>query len=203
MKPSVGFHIVMVDIDEKAYESNASAMDEAVRTGDLHFFDDPKDGWVWRTANINLYPGQPGWYSQGTVQSYIASAHQEMRDGKPWMTLQAQAAFLGLNADFTWSKDRLSVDSKWSVTEPASYKPLGTEKAATGGISPGDLPEEQFHVASYADKGWDMTPGKERAFWVGKTSGVVRDGVGMSIADMIKKQKSSRLAVFLSALPAI
>jgi beta-lactamase regulating signal transducer with metallopeptidase domain len=198
-KPAVKFSITLVDVDEKAYQRQAAAMDEAIRKGDLHFFDNAKDGWGLRTADIVLLVGQRGWYSEGAVQSYIESAHQEMRNGKPWTTLQANAVFLGLNADFTWSKDRLSMDSFWQVTEPSYYKPLG-EKAKTGKISPGDLPEEKFHVATYADKSWDMTPGKEHAFWIGETFGVLRH-IPMSVDEMIKTRKPSRLAVFLTEQP--
>ena len=198
-KPAVNFHVVLVDVDEKVYEREAAAMDEAIRKGDLLFFDNPKDGWVFRTADLNLFVGQPGWYSEGSVQSYVDSAKQEMRNGKPWTTLRAKAVFLGLNADFSWSKDRLMMNSTWSVTEPASYRSLG-EKAGNGAISPGDLPEVQFHVASYADKAWDMTPGKEHAFWVGETLGVLRKSP-MSVDEMIKNRMPSRLAVFLTVQP--
>ena len=124
-----------------------------------------------------------------------------MRDGKRWTTLQAKSVFLGLNADFTWSKDRLSVDSNWQVTEPASHKPLDTDKPTTDPILPSDLPDAQFHVLTYKDKGWDMAPGKQHAFWAGTTFGILRNGFAMSMDDMIKKRKPSRLAVFLTAFP--
>jgi len=58
----------------------------------------------------------------------------------------------------------------------------------------------QFHVASYADKAWDMTPGKEHAFWVGETLGVLRKSP-MSVDEMIKNRMPSRLAVFLTVQP--
>jgi beta-lactamase regulating signal transducer with metallopeptidase domain len=201
-KPAVDFHIVMVSVDENAYQRDAPAMDEAIRKGDLHFFDSPKDGWVLGTADLNLLVGQPGWYSEGSVQSYIASAKQEVRNGKPWTTLQANAIFLGLNGDFSWSKDRLTLDSFWQLTEPTSYKPLGMEKVKGDAIiSPGDLPDEDFHITTHADKAWDMTPGKAHAFWVGETFGMLRH-IPMSVDEMIKTRTPSRLAVFMIAQPA-
>jgi Flp pilus assembly secretin CpaC len=55
---------------------------------------------ILREADIFLTNGQPGWYSEGEVQSYVASA-VTTASSPPLTTLTASSVFLGVNMDIS------------------------------------------------------------------------------------------------------
>ena len=191
-KPAVKFTIHLVEIDQKDYAQQATAMDEAVQAGNLSFFKDR----ITRSTALFLMVGQNAWYSEGEVRSYVGPVKQG-NDGKT--VLQQKAVFIGLNADFQW-RGKAHIDTKWSVGVP-----IGVEKLA---LSP-DLAKSfpngfripRVTITSFTDKNWDMAPGKAHGFWVGETRGWLEVGDG-PLDDRIKREKPSRLAVFLTAQPA-
>jgi bla regulator protein blaR1 len=201
-KPSVKFTITLVEIDEKTYEQNAQSMDEAVRTGNSHFFAYRKDGTrIFRTIDMFLLVGQSGWYSEGETQDYVSAVSNEMRDGKPFTTLQTKSVFTGFKGSFTWSKSGALFNSEWSVTEP-----LGPEKpGAPDNMPPSAAPTPsvipQFHTITFTDKDWKWEPGKEHGFWVGETYGPV-SRLPAGKAPVNELLKPSRFAVFITAQPS-
>ena len=205
----------LVEIDEKAYQQNAKAVDEAVRTGNLHFFDQQAGAYIAPSAQIAFPKNRDwyhGWYSTGQVQSLIGSAKYEKINGQLNTSLYANAIFIGINADFfltTSPVDGISVSSTWVDTEPLSPSAQKYNSA----VPTGDLPKTldlnpKMHVAEFQDPAWKIEPGKIHAFWVGRTLGQFKrtlqfqDHSHASFDDMIKSQSPSRLAVFITALPA-
>jgi beta-lactamase regulating signal transducer with metallopeptidase domain/ankyrin repeat protein len=210
-KPVLNLKITLVEVNEKAYEQNARAMDGAVIRGDAHFFDGKKDVLVAPAASLALMSNKD-WYSVGTVRAYLASAKYEKVKGVPHSTLQAAAIFCGVNADFALSSspgDGISIDSKWSDTELVS---MPDEKFAPT-VFPADLPKTinltpQTHIAQHNDLAWKAKPGETHSFWIGKTIGQFTqftnryDHLTNVTGDqVIKTDTPSRLAVFMTALP--
>jgi beta-lactamase regulating signal transducer with metallopeptidase domain/ankyrin repeat protein len=204
-RPEVKFTFTMAEIDEMDYQKDAQRMDDAVQRGDVSYF----AGRVTRTVDLRLTNGQPGWYSEGEVQSYVdpSASRVEKTDGKPHIVLQAKAIFFGLNADLSWSPDKKTVNSSWEVTVPTGYEKCVLPANIQASDIPGPpLLVPKIHVAHYVDKNWDMAPGKGHGFWVADTSSFVRliekqMEKGGDWDKMIKSETPSRLAVFLSAEP--
>lgn len=205
-KPAVTITARIVEVDEKAYQSQAQAMDEAVRNGDILYFTGLGD--QVRETDICLLVGQPGWYSEGEVKTYVDSASRENRDGKLVTVLHTKQVFMGLNGDFTWSKSGAAINSAWSVAVPLGLDPL----TLSPDIPPGDIPSPslvpRMHVTSFTDKNWDIAPGvmpgPVHGFWVGESHGWVKIFDqwrihGGTLDDMIKSESPSRLAVFMTA----
>jgi len=183
-KPPVTFKWTLVEIDEKTYEQNASEMNEAVRRGDVLFFLHNRPGvLLGGETNIELNVGQPGWFSIGEVRSYVASVSNEQHDGKASSVVQTKAVFLGLNVDFTWSKDGASLNSAWQVSEQIGNMPGAP----------------QFHVTSFEDKDWAMDPGQPHGYWIGQTRGDVRLRAQGWLYETVKSRSPARLAVFMKA----
>jgi beta-lactamase regulating signal transducer with metallopeptidase domain len=203
-KPAVTITARIVEVDEKSYQSQAQAMDEAVRNGDILYFTGLGD--QVRETDICLLVGQPGWYSEGEVKTYVDSASRENQDGKLVTVLHTKQVFMGLNGDITWSKSGAAINSAWSVSVPLGLDPLPLGPD----IPPGDVPSPslvpRMHVTSFTDQDWDWAkpPGKMHAFWVGDSYGWVkifehRHMHGGTLDDMIKSESPSRLAVFMTA----
>ena len=55
---------------------------------------------ILREADLFLTNGQPGWYSEGEVQSYVSSA-VTTASIPPLTTLTASSVFLGVNMDIS------------------------------------------------------------------------------------------------------
>ncbi len=66
----------------------------------LHLFESIGITKILREADIFLTNGQPGWYSEGEVQSYVSSA-VTTASIPPVTTLTASSVFLGVNMDIS------------------------------------------------------------------------------------------------------
>jgi len=86
---------------------------------------------VLREAEIFLTNGQPGWYSEGEVQSYVA-ASVVTSSIPPVTTLTAASVFLGVNMDVS----PLNIVSAGG-TEPAGQKIFGIPSSVGAGSSSG------------------------------------------------------------------
>jgi Flp pilus assembly secretin CpaC len=86
---------------------------------------------ILREADIFLTNGQPGWYSEGEVQSYISSA-VTTASSPPLTTLTASSVFLGVNMDVA----PLNL-AHAGGTEPAGQKIFGIPTSVGAGSSSG------------------------------------------------------------------
>jgi Flp pilus assembly secretin CpaC len=69
-------------------------------TATLHLFETTGVAKLLRETQIFLTNGQPGWYSEGEVQSYVSSSVTSA-SSPPVVTLTATAIFLGVNLDIS------------------------------------------------------------------------------------------------------
>ena len=195
----------LVEVDEKTYAQQAAAMDTAVAKGDRDFFARQKDVFVGPEVKAT-YSSRKGWYSVGVVQSYVGSVAYDKLNGKTGTILQAEAVFLGINADFAFSTDGTAVDTVWQLTEP--------EKTVSQKVPPLALAQRlpvtfslrpMMHVTTFKDKNWVLVPGQVHSYWLGKTlgqltqTGQFRDLSHASIDEMVKNKVPSRIAVFVTA----
>ncbi len=86
---------------------------------------------ILREADIFLTNGQPGWYSEGEVQSYISAA-VTTASSPPLTTLTASSVFLGVNMDIS----PLNLVNAGG-TEPAGQKIFGIPSSVGAGSSSG------------------------------------------------------------------
>jgi Flp pilus assembly secretin CpaC len=86
---------------------------------------------ILREADIFLTNGQPGWYSEGEVQSYVSSA-VTTASSPPLTTLTASSVFLGVNMDVA----PLNLANAGG-TEPAGQKIFGIPSSVGAGSSSG------------------------------------------------------------------
>jgi len=86
---------------------------------------------ILREADIFLTNGQPGWYSEGEVQSYVSAA-VTTASSPPLTTLTASSVFLGVNMDIS----PLNLVSAGGV-EPAGQKIFGIPSSVGAGSSSG------------------------------------------------------------------
>jgi Flp pilus assembly secretin CpaC len=86
---------------------------------------------ILREADIFLTNGQPGWYSEGEVQSYISAA-VTTASSPPLTTLTASSVFLGVNMDIS----PLNLINAGG-TEPAGQKIFGIPGSVGAGSSSG------------------------------------------------------------------
>jgi Flp pilus assembly secretin CpaC len=86
---------------------------------------------ILREADIFLTNGQPGWYSEGEVQSYVSSA-LTTASSPPVTTLSASSVFLGVNMDIS----PLNLVNAGG-TEPAGQKIFGIPSSVGAGSSSG------------------------------------------------------------------
>ncbi len=86
---------------------------------------------ILREADIFLTNGQPGWYSEGTVQSYVSSA-VTTASSPPLTTLTASSVFLGVNMDIS----PLNLINAGGV-EPQGQKIFGIPSSVGSGSSSG------------------------------------------------------------------
>ena len=86
---------------------------------------------ILREADLFLTNGQPGWYSEGEVQSYVSSA-VTTASSPPLTTLTASSVFLGVNMDIS----PLNLASAGG-TEPAGQKIFGIPSSVGAGSSSG------------------------------------------------------------------
>ncbi len=86
---------------------------------------------ILREADLFLTNGQPGWYSEGEVDSYVASA-LTTASSPPVTTLTASSVFLGVNMDIS----PLNLVSAGG-TEPAGQKIFGIPSSVGAGSSSG------------------------------------------------------------------
>jgi hypothetical protein len=86
---------------------------------------------ILREADIFLTNGQPGWYSEGEVQSYVSSA-VTTASSPPLTTLTASSVFLGGNMDIA----PLNLANGGGV-EPAGQKIFGIPTSVGAGSSSG------------------------------------------------------------------
>jgi beta-lactamase regulating signal transducer with metallopeptidase domain len=205
-------HVVMtlVEVDEKAYELDAAAMDNAVKNGDSHFFVQREGTYVAPDATID-FPTDKGWYSLGYVQSYVGSVKYEKIQGTVHTTLQAVSVFNGINADFAISSlpGNISIDSTWSDVEPTEAHKQNLDPKFSGAKFPMTLDlTPTMHTAKFTDRGWKIEPGVTHGFWVGETLGQFTrtthfgDLSHTTLEEMVKTRKPSLLAVFMTAQPA-
>ncbi len=200
-------NFTLVEVTEKAYAAQTEAMNAAVANRDLEFFKQQKGTFVGPPIEAT-YDTTKGWYSQGEVQSYVASATYHQPNGNQFVQLTAKAFFLGINADFVFSPspNATSLHADWQITEPekahgTDAPPADTAKSLPNTFSVGPI----FHVAKFEDKNWTIVPGKLYAYWLGKTFGQFtrtagfRDLSHASIDEMAANKVPSRLAVFIQA----
>jgi hypothetical protein len=86
---------------------------------------------ILREADIFLTNGQPGWYSEGEVQSYVSAA-LTAASTPPVTTLTASSVFLGVNMDIS----PLNLVNAGG-TEPAGQKIFGIPTSVGAGSSSG------------------------------------------------------------------
>lgn len=86
---------------------------------------------ILREADLFLTNGQPGWYSEGEVDSYVSSA-LTTASSPPVTTITASSVFLGVNMDIA----PLHVESAGG-TEPAGQKIFGIPGSIGTGSSNG------------------------------------------------------------------
>lgn len=86
---------------------------------------------ILREADIFLTNGQPGWYSEGEVQSYVSAA-VTTASSPPLTTLTASSVFLGVNMDIS----PLNIVNAGGV-EPAGQKIFGIPSSVGAGSSSG------------------------------------------------------------------
>jgi Flp pilus assembly secretin CpaC len=86
---------------------------------------------ILREADIFLTNGQPGWYSEGEVQSYVSSA-VTTASSPPLTTLTASSVFLGVNMDIA----PLNLANAGGI-EPAGQKIFGIPTSVGAGSSSG------------------------------------------------------------------
>jgi Flp pilus assembly secretin CpaC len=84
-----------------------------------------------READLFLTNGQPGWYSEGEVQSYVSAA-VTTASSPPLTTLTASSVFLGVNMDIS----PLNLANAGG-TEPAGQKIFGIPSSVGAGSSSG------------------------------------------------------------------
>jgi Flp pilus assembly secretin CpaC len=102
---------------------NATAVIQLYETLDL--------AKIFREADLFLTNGQPGWYSEGEVQSYVSSA-VTTASSPPLTTLTASSVFLGVNMDIS----PLNLSGAGG-TEPAGQKIFGIPTSVGAGSSSG------------------------------------------------------------------
>ena len=117
---------------------------------------------IMREADIFLTNGQPGWYSEGEVQSYVASA-LTTASSPPVTTLTASSVFLGVNMDIS----PLNLVGAGG-TEPAGQKIFGIPTSVGAGSSSGYNLEQDSEPT--ADK-------------VGRVTGSIQKAGGAPIID--------------------
>ncbi|MCE0522004.1 MAG: pilus assembly protein N-terminal domain-containing protein [Methylacidiphilales bacterium] len=86
---------------------------------------------VLREADIFLTNGQPGWYSEGEVESYVSAA-VTTASSPPLTTLTASSVFIGVNMDIS----PLNLINAGGV-EPAGQKIFGIPNSVGAGTSSG------------------------------------------------------------------
>jgi Flp pilus assembly secretin CpaC len=97
----------------------------------LHLFESVGVTKIVREADIFLTNGQPGWYSEGEVQSYVSSA-VTTASIPPVTTLTASSVFLGVNMDIS----PLNLVAAGG-TEPQGQKIFGIPSGVGAGASSG------------------------------------------------------------------
>jgi len=86
---------------------------------------------ILREADVFLTNGQPGWYSEGEIQSYVSSA-VTTASSPPLTTLTASSVFFGVNMDIS----PLNLAAAGGV-EPAGQKIFGIPGSVGSGSSSG------------------------------------------------------------------
>ena len=86
---------------------------------------------ILREADLFLTNGQPGWYSEGEVQSYVSAA-VTTASSPPLTTLTASSVFLGVNMDIS----PLNLINAGG-TEPTGQKIFGIPSSVGAGSSSG------------------------------------------------------------------
>lgn len=119
---------------------------------------------ILREADLFLTNGQPGWYSEGEVQSYVSSA-VTTASSPPLTTLTASSVFLGVNMDIS----PLNLVAAGG-TEPAGQKIFGLPGSVGSGSSGYTLQQ-------------DTEPTAEK---VGKV-GAIQQGGGAPVVDSTVK----------------
>jgi Flp pilus assembly secretin CpaC len=97
----------------------------------LHLFESVGVTKILREADLFLTNGQPGWYSEGEVQSYVSSA-VTTASIPPVTTLTAASVFLGVNMDVS----PLNLVNAGGV-EPQGQKIFGIPSGIGAGASSG------------------------------------------------------------------
>jgi Flp pilus assembly secretin CpaC len=100
-------------------------------TAIFHLFEQLDITKIVREADLFLTNGQPGWYSEGTVQSYVSSA-VTTASSPPLTTLTASSVFLGVNMDIS----PLNLVNAGG-TEPQGQKIFGIPGGVGSGASSG------------------------------------------------------------------
>jgi Flp pilus assembly secretin CpaC len=100
-------------------------------TAVLNLFEQLQLAKILREADIFLTNGQPGWYSEGEVQSYVSAA-VTTASSPPLTTLTASSVFLGVNMDIS----PLNLINAGG-TEPAGQKIFGIPSSVGAGSSSG------------------------------------------------------------------
>jgi Flp pilus assembly secretin CpaC len=97
----------------------------------LNLFEQLNLAKILREADIFLTNGQPGWYSEGEVESYVSAA-VTTASSPPLTTLTASSVFLGVNMDIA----PLNLVNAGGI-EPAGQKIFGIPSSIGSGSSSG------------------------------------------------------------------
>jgi Flp pilus assembly secretin CpaC len=100
-------------------------------TAIFHLYETLDLAKILREADIFLTNGQPGWYSEGEVQSYVSAA-VTTASSPPLTTLTASSVFLGVNMDIS----PLNLVAAGG-TEPTGQKIFGIPSSVGAGSSSG------------------------------------------------------------------
>ena len=104
-----------------------------------------------RETELFLTNGQPGWYSEGEVQSYVSSS-VTTASSPPLTTLTASAIFLGVNLDVS----PLNLVAAGG-TEPVGQKIFGVPSSVGTGTNGYTLQEDSDATADKVSK---VDPGR-------------------------------------------
>jgi Flp pilus assembly secretin CpaC len=133
----------------------------------LELFESLNTAKLMRATELFLTNGQPGWYSDGEVKSYVASSSISITD-PPVETLAASAVFLGVNMDIA----PLNL-AKAGGTEPSGQKIFGIP----GSIGIGTGGSSGYTLEENTDNSADQVSQITRTIQKGGTAPIIDDSV--------------------------
>lgn len=133
----------------------------------LELFESLDVAKLMRSTELFLTNGQPGWYSDGEVRSYVASSSISITD-PPVQTLASSAVFLGVNMDIA----PLNIVQAGG-TEPTGQKIFGIP----GSIGVGSGGSSGYTLETNSDNSADQVSRLTQAIQQGGAAPVIDDSV--------------------------